>query len=38
MPLAVSVVLLVTVSTVVLGIVGYLIDVTARRHARDEDR
>lgn len=38
MPLAVSVVLVVTLVTVVMGIVGYLIDRSAERHERRGDR
>jgi hypothetical protein len=34
MPLAVSVALVVTVTTVVLGLIGYLIDRSAERHER----
>ena len=38
MTLAVAVVLWVTACTVVLGMLGYLIDMTARRHERNEGR
>jgi hypothetical protein len=38
MPLAVAVILWVTACTAVLGVLGYLIDLTARRHERDEGR
>jgi hypothetical protein len=38
MPLAVSVGLVVTLVTVVIGIVGYLIDRSAERHERKGER
>jgi hypothetical protein len=38
MPLALTVVLLVTAVTIVMGIVGYLIDKSAERHERTGGR